>query len=254
MKAFRFWVVAVMMVAAIGCAHQQGTGLQSGTTTTQTLLGPAEAEPVEPVPPTFAVTPDPLYGLNVAMFELNDRLYFWLLKPLATGYRAVFPEPVRTGVRNFFYNLTAPIRIVSCLFQAKGPQFGSELIRFLMNSTVGVLGFGNPAAKYPDLTPPEEDLGQTLGSYGIGNGFYIVWPFLGPSTLRDSVGRFGQTFLNPVSYVEPWHSYIGIRALDLTNDLSFRIGDYESLKEAALDPYEALKDGYLQRRAAQIKE
>jgi phospholipid-binding lipoprotein MlaA len=161
---------------------------------------------------------------------------------------------VRTGIRNFFYNLGAPLRMVSCLFQAKGPEFGSELIRFLMNTTVGVLGFGNPAQKYPELTPPEEDLGQTLGSYGVGGGFYVVWPFLGPSNLRDTVGRIGGGFLEPVSYVDPWHSALGIRMEEYVNDLSFRLGDYESFKDAAIEPYEAMRDAYHQRRAKQIRE
>ena len=197
---------------------------------------------------------DPLSPWNRAMFHFNDKLYFWLLKPLSRGYRAVIPTPVRSGVKNFFRNITMPIRMVSCLLQGKGRAASAELSRFLINSTVGVLGFGNPARRWPELNPSEEDLGQTLGSYGIGNGFYIVWPFLGPSTMRDSVGMVGDWFLNPVSYVDPTEAYLEIWTLDKVNETSFKIGDYESLKEAAIDPYVAFRNAYIQYRKKKVEE
>ena len=197
---------------------------------------------------------DPIAPWNRAMFHFNDKLYFWVLKPLAKGYRAVIPRLARTGIQNFFTNLTTPIRLVGCLLQGKGNAAAFEFSRFVVNTTVGVLGFGNPAKNYPELNPPEEDFGQTLGSYGIGNGFYIVWPFLGPSTLRDSVGRFGDFFLNPVSYVQPLEAYLGVRGFDVVNETSFRIGDYESFKDAAISPYEAFRDAYIQHRKKKIKE
>ena len=197
---------------------------------------------------------DPLSPWNRAMFHLNDKLYFWVLKPLSRGYRAVIPTPVRSGVKNFFHNLTMPIRMVSCILQGKGRAASAELSRFLINSTVGVLGFGNPAKRWPELNPSEEDLGQTLATYGIGNGFYIVWPFLGPSTLRDSVGMIGDWFLNPVSYVHATEAYLEIWAIDTVNETSFRIGDYESLKEAAIDPYVAFRNAYIQYRKKKVEE
>ena len=197
---------------------------------------------------------DPLSPWNRAMFHFNDKLYFWLLKPLSRGYRAVIPTPVRSGVKNFFHNITMPIRMISCLLQGKGRAASAELSRFLINSTVGVIGFGNPAKRWPELNPSEEDIGQTLGSYGIGNGFYIVWPVLGPSTLRDSVGMVGEWFLDPVSYVHPTEAYLEIWTLDKVNETSFRIGDYESLKEAAIDPYVAFRNAYIQYRKKKVEE
>jgi phospholipid-binding lipoprotein MlaA len=198
---------------------------------------------------------DPLSPWNRAMFHFNDKFYFWALKPLARGYKAVTPDFIRTGVKNFFRNLTTPIRLVNCMLQAKGKAAAVEFSRFIVNTTIGVLGFGNPADKYPKLAPPDsEDLGQTLGNYGIGNGFYIVWPILGPSTLRDSIGRAGDFFLDPVSYVEPTEASLGIRAFDTVNTTSFRIGDYESLKKSAIDPYTALRDVYLQFRKNEVKK
>jgi phospholipid-binding lipoprotein MlaA len=197
---------------------------------------------------------DPLAFWNRAMFHFNDKFYFWVLKPVAKGYRAAVPSMVRIGVKNFFTNLTTPIRLINCILQWKWQAANAEFARFLLNSTVGVLGFGNPAKKYPKLSPSEEDFGQTLAVYGIGNGFYVVWPFLGPSTLRDSVGLVGDGFLNPVYYVKPMEAALGIKAYEIVNETSFKIGDYESLKKAAINPYEALRDAYIQHRKNKVKD
>ena len=198
---------------------------------------------------------DPFSPWNRAMFHFNDKLYFWVLKPLARGYKAVTPEFFRTGVKNFFRNITTPIRMANCFFQGKADSAMVEFSRFLANTIVGVLGFGSPADKYPELTSPdEEDFGQTLAIYGIGDGFYVVWPVLGPSTLRDSIGMVGDWFLNPVNYIEPTETSVGIKAFDKVNQTSFQIGEYEALKDAAVDPYVAIRDIYLQYRGKTIKE
>jgi phospholipid-binding lipoprotein MlaA len=198
---------------------------------------------------------DPFSPWNRAMFHFNDKFYFWALKPLARGYKAITPDFIRTGVKNFFRNITTPIRLVNCILQAKANAASIEFQRFVINTIIGVLGFGSPADKYPKLAPPDsEDLGQTFGNYGIGNGFYIVWPILGPSTLRDSMGRVGDFFLDPVSYVEPIEASLGIRGFDIVNTTSFRIGDYESLKKSAVDPYIALRNVYIQFRDNKVKK
>ena len=145
---------------------------------------------------------DPIAGFNRAMFTFNDKLYFWVLKPTAIGYRYVVPTPVRVGLKNFFYNLLMPVRLINCLLQGKPKAAGMELGRFAINSTVGILGFFDPCGQYPEMNPPAEDFGQTLGYYSVGNGVYIVWPFFGPSTLRDSVGSIGDWAMNPVSFMQ----------------------------------------------------
>ena len=197
---------------------------------------------------------DPLSYWNRAMFHFNDKLYFWFLKPVAKGYKVVIPSVIRTGVRNFFSNIFTPIRLTSCVLQGKVKAGGTELTRFVVNSTVGVLGFGDPARKYLNLDISDEDLGQTLGVYGIGNGFYLVWPFLGPSTLRDSVGMVGDRFLNPITYVKPVEASVAIWSYDKINETSLHIGDYESIKEAAIEPYEAFRDAYIQYRKNKVKQ
>jgi phospholipid-binding lipoprotein MlaA len=197
---------------------------------------------------------DPLEPVNRAMFYLNDKLYFWVFKPIAMGYRSVTPQAMRVGIRNFFSNLLSPVRLVNDILQGKGQAAEAEFAKFIYNSTVGVLGFGDPAKAYPALNPEPEDLGQTMASYGIGDGFYIVWPVLGASTLRDTIGDVGDGFLNPVSYVEPIETYLTLQAVDTINDLSFYLGDYETFKKAALDPYESMRNAYIQLRQSKIKK
>lgn len=198
--------------------------------------------------------PDPLAPLNRLMFHFNDRLYFWILKPVAQTYRAVIPAPLRVGIQNFYNNLGAPIRIVNALLQGKGRLGADEFTRFVVNTGPGLLGILNAAQNIPDLQAADEDLGQTLAVCGFGDGFYIVWPFLGPSTLRDSIGSLGDGFLNPLNYVQPIEAALGMRIWRTVNDVSFRIGDYEALKDAALEPYAAFQNAYIQHRQKKIKD
>jgi phospholipid-binding lipoprotein MlaA len=197
---------------------------------------------------------DPLEPLNRMMYGINDILYFWVAKPIAQVYRDVAPQPIRIGIRNFFNNLTTPIRFVNCHLQGKVKSADRELERFLINTTSGILGFGDPARDKMGLEPVEEDLGQTLAVHGFGNGFYIVLPLLGPSTLRDTVGFVGDQFLNPARYVEPLEVSIGISGVKVTNEGSFHIGEYEDFKSAAIDPYVAMRQVYIQYRKRQIQE
>jgi phospholipid-binding lipoprotein MlaA len=197
---------------------------------------------------------DPLEPFNRAMFHVNDTFYFWVVKPISQVYSRVVPEPARIGIRNFFSNITMPVRFVNCLLQGKGDAAGTELSRFTINTTAGILGFGDPARDEYGLEPVREDMGQTLGVYGFGDGFYLVLPLMGPSTLRDSVSRIGDCFLNPVFYLETTDLTIGISALNFANSSSFKIGEYETLKSMTVEPYIAIRDSYIQYRNKQIRE
>jgi phospholipid-binding lipoprotein MlaA len=197
---------------------------------------------------------DPLEPLNRLMFGVNDTLYFWVAKPVIQVYKDVTPEPARIGIRNFFHNLATPVRFANCLLQGKADSAGTELNRFVINTTEGVLGFGDPARDKRGLEPAEEDLGQTLAIHGIDNGFYIVWPLLGPSTMRDSVGLVGDLFLDPVAYVKPYEISVAIWAGEITNEGSFHIGEYEDFKAASLEPYVAMRQAYIQYRNKKIQE
>lgn len=203
--------------------------------------------------PTIA---DPIEPWNRAMYHFNDKLYFWLLKPVATGYRHVVPEGVRGLFSNFYQNIKAPIRIVNNLLQGKPGYAGLELARFLINSTVGVGGLSDCAKECFGIDGRDADFGQTLGTYGVGFGFYVVWPILGPSSPRDTVGWAGDLFLTPQSYLSSeWMSpeSMGLYAHEKTNYISFHIGDYEAIKGAAIDPYIAMRDAYVQYRKKRIE-
>lgn len=197
---------------------------------------------------------DPLYPWNKAMYHFNDKLYFWFLKPVSQGYSKVLPEDMRIAVSNAFYNIATPIRFVSCVLQLKIKDSANELVRLLYNSTAGILGLVDAAKEDLNIARKEEDLGQTLGSYGIGHGFYIVWPFIGPSSLRDTIGKIGDGFLDPVNYVSPVEASLGITGYDKVNNVSLHIGDYEDLKKSAIDPYISIKDAYTQYRKKKVEE
>ncbi len=201
-----------------------------------------------------ATIADPLEPVNRAIFVFNDKAYFWVMKPVAQGYGAVVPEGVRVCIRRFFSNLGTPIRFANNLLQGKVKGAGAELLRFLIDSTMGIGGLGDPAESGFHIEKRDEDLGQTLGRYGLGQGFYIVWPLLGPSSARDTVGLAGDSFLDPINYMsDPWAA-VGVKAFKAENHLSLSIGDYEGLKESAIDPYAAVRDAYVQNRAKKVRE
>lgn len=217
------------------------------------LQGAASEEEEEPAGPSEEVIPDPLEPMNRAFFEFNDKLYFWVLKPVATGYKTVVPEEARVCVRNFFHNLAFPVRAVNNLLQGKFFGAFEETCGFLANSTVGLGGLADIATAV-DLKRHDEDFGQTLAAYGSGPAFYINWPFLGPSTLRDTIGSAADIFFDPLSYLGDYWYAPWSRGLNVVNETSLRIGDYESLKKSALDPYVALRDAYYENRLRRIRE
>ncbi|MBF0423542.1 MAG: VacJ family lipoprotein [Magnetococcales bacterium] len=198
---------------------------------------------------------DPLEPLNRAVFVFNDLVYSVVVRPVALVYSAVTPEPFRTGVHNFFHNLALPTHFVNAVLQNKPDEAGNELYRFAINTTVGVLGFYDAADHLFHLKPGNRDSGQTLGVYGVGDQVYLSLPILGPSNLRDSVGLVGDALLDPFTYVpnDIW-TRAGIDAFRYENETSLRMEEYESLKKAALDPYIAVRNAYLQTRRKQIKE
>ncbi len=215
--------------------------------------GEGEYVPEEEEAPAPTIA-DPLEPFNRAMYHFNDKLYFWLLKPVGEAYGKVVPEPARISVRNFFSNLAFPFRFLSCVLQADLRCAGTETGRFAVNTVLGIGGLLDPASG-PELNLQKQDvdLGQTLGVYGAGPGFYFVWPVFGPSSLRDSVNVLGGYFLNPVSYLNPWYTPPAVRTYEAVNETSLSIGDYEALKGAAIDPYLSIRDAYVQSRTKKIE-
>lgn len=197
---------------------------------------------------------DPLRGFNRAMYHFNDKLYFWGAKPISRVYRKVMPKFLRRGISRAFKNLVFPIRFVNSVLQLKLKKAGVSSTRFVVNSTIGIGGFFDPAKKHLGLDPVHEDFGQTLGLYGVGEGFPLVLPFLGPLNLRDAVGMIPDYFLNPAIYFGTTETQLAIRTGERINYYSLHIGEYESLKKDALDPYTFMRDAYKQYRDQKIKE
>ena len=240
-----------MKLSAVDKPKSEGVST-TGQLQTEARDTAAEEEPIEEN--EVVGIADPIKPWNTAMYHVNDKFYFWLLKPASQGYSAIVPEDIRLSVSNFFKNLTTPIRFVSSLLQLNIKKAGNELVRFVYNSTAGIGGLADVAKTDLDIKRHEEDLGQAIGHYGVGHGFYIVWPILGPSSLRDTVGMVGDWFLDPVSYVNPLEASLGITAYDTVNETSFYIGDYEDLKKAAIDPYVSIRDAYTQNRKKKVEE
>ena len=197
---------------------------------------------------------DPIEGLNRVVFTFNDYLYLYGLKPFSKVYVKVVPTIARRSVKNFFTNLAFPIRFVNDLLQGKGEDAAMEFASFFINSTLGFGGLNDFAQKYVGIRLQDEDFGQTLGAYGIGNGFYLVLPVLGPSSLRDTVGRAGDWFINPINYIEPWELSWAVSGYEKVNWTSFHMEDYKAFKKMSLDPYTAMRNFYIQNRNALIKD
>ena len=197
---------------------------------------------------------DPLHRWNRAIFKFNDRFYFLVAKPLTQGYAKVVHKDLRTVINNFFLNISMPIRFVNSLLQLKLKPAGTELLRFGINSTLGVVGFLDVAKSDYGLQSSDEDFGQTLGTYQFGHGAYFILPFLGPSSIRDSIGLFGDIFLYPIGYVEPPELSWGLYTYEHMNRFTFNVRDYEILKDAAIEPYTAVRDAYFQNRKVKVAE
>lgn len=206
---------------------------------------------------------DPFEKYNRVMTSFNDFLYINMLNPVAEGYASVLPENARVGVSNFFHNITFPIRFINNILQFKFDYAAEELVRFTVNSTIGVLGFIDKAQDF-NLQKREEDFGQTLGYYGFTDGFHFVLPVYGPSNLRDIVGLAADNYVSPltdVSYSQIKYKIpnrpektFGITVFDTINRTSLNLGKYENLKKDAIDLYPFLRDIYTQNREKQIKE
>ncbi len=283
-----FSLLGVAMMFAVGCAGKTGTaqpqGLSDARPVTDQNLAPdpssqPEAQSDEPLDP-FAMAYggageeyDPWEPMNTSIFEFNRQVDRFVLKPVAKGYDFVMPSLVQVGISNIFSNLRFAPRFLNNVFQGKVKGAGIEVGRFLINSTVGLGGFFD-LAKHIDLVTPDEDMGQTLGFYGVKPGPYLVLPLLPPFTVRDFFGYVGDVFLNPINWlvvpiIEVNHvpsviahknrmtsSIIqsGSRVGEIVNERSRNLEKYQGVEEATLDLYTAVRNAYLQTRAKAIRE
>lgn len=196
---------------------------------------------------------DPIEGFNRAMYAFNEGLDKAIIKPVAQGYDAVLPTPVRTGVTNFFGNIADLFIGVNNLLQGKPNQAVSDLGRVAINSTIGILGIFDVATE-AGLEKHEEDFGQTFGRWGVGPGAYVVVPFFGPRNVRDTVGLVLDVKADPVGgidHIPTRNTLLALRIVDIRADL---LPADKVIEEAALDKYTYVRDGYLQRRRSLVHD
>jgi phospholipid-binding lipoprotein MlaA len=197
---------------------------------------------------------DPLEKFNELMFEINRNLDRFVLKPVATVYRWVVPEPIEILIANGFDNIAFVPRTANSLLQGKWGGAGREVGRFLINSSLGIGGLFD-AARYWGIEKSREDFGQTLGVWGLGPGPYLVLPLMEPMTIRDGIGRGVDALMNPLTWVGPgfWIS-VGLKAAEIVNDRALNLELFQGLEESVIDLYSAVRNGYLRRREQMIRE
>jgi len=204
---------------------------------------------------------DPFESVNRFTFKFNDFVLSNTVQPLTDVYTAITPDPVEKGASNFFHNLGYPVRLASNLLQCRFEGAWVETGRFAINSTVGIVGVFTPADVYECFAPiKSEDVGQVFGAWGIGEGPYLILPFLGPSNLRDLAGFFGDRALSPLN--EPlgviddwkWEWQFALSGTGYTARSPQIIERYKKLKGSSIDPYSSLKNGYTQYRRGAVAE
>lgn len=251
-RVFKITTIILFLACFLPCWKTKPSGVDF-TLQSQALAATDADTDIQPNTPVLHV-PDPLEPFNRVMFKVNNDLYFWALKPVAKGYATVVPPGVRTCIDNGFTNAMMPIRIVNSLLQGRVKITGIELARFVINSTMGFGGLFDIATTNFHLQSHDEDTGQTLGVYGMKPIIYLYWPVVGPSDLRDSIGTAADVFMIPFYYFTPGIiSSLALSAGGIENRLSLHLGEYESFLKAAIDPYAAARDAYLQHRAEMIR-
>ena len=196
---------------------------------------------------------DPIEGFNRAMFGFNEGLDKVIIKPVATGYEAVLPSPLQTGVSNFFSNIADLMIGVNNLIQGKPAQAASDAGRVLVNTTMGFLGIIDVASTM-GMEKHEEDFGQTFGRWGMGDGAYVVLPFFGPRTARDTIGLVFDVATDPVSHIDHIPSRNTLLAVRVISDRAKFLKADKVIEEAALDKSSYVRDAYLQRRQSLIHD
>lgn len=200
---------------------------------------------------------DPLETLNRGIYKFNDVTDKALIKPVATAYKTVTPTPIRKGFNNFFNNLRSITTVLNDILQFKFSQAFTDAGRFVINSTFGLAGFID-VASMDNISNHKEDFGQTLGHWGVSNGPYLVLPFLGPSTLRDTTGLvFDVTTSDPITYthnIGEVRLHNQLRAAQFIDKRTELLDAKDLFDDASIDPYAFTRDAYLQRRASQVQD
>jgi phospholipid-binding lipoprotein MlaA len=245
-------------------AKMASLSTEASRTVSTTALGenqPAEGNRVYAMAAAESATPgddfewDPWEPFNEKMFWFNrEVLDRFVLKPVATAWDFVLPTPVQKGIHNVFDNLAVVRRVVNNALQLKWNGAAKEAARFTINSTMGFVGFFDIAKEGFGIEQSDQDMGLTLGVWGVGPGPFLVLPFLPPLTVRDGVGFLVDTAMTPYIYFIPWYASFGGAVTNMVNERSLNLDRYERVEESTVDLYAAVRSAYLQRRAAAIRQ
>ena len=244
-----FALAAIMAgVSACGSFPVRDGVDENAPTTARSPEGKAVSSTAKSPEADADATSDPLEGLNRVMYSFNDKFYRYLLDPVARGYRWLLPDFMRRGVSNFFGNLHDPSIMINSALQGKLLPAVSDLGRFIVNTTVGIAGLFD-VASHIGLDKHDEDFGQTLAVWGVGDGPYLVLPILGPSNLRDTVGLVPDLEMNPVTHMKERNASYGLLVLETVNRKSQLLDASDILEQAGgQDPYVFVREAYRQRR------
>jgi phospholipid-binding lipoprotein MlaA len=254
----RRFVLAAILLALAAPGGAQTDAAQSPTSASAAAAAEEEEDEFVDEYATAAAAPvsDPFERVNRTMFKFNNSVYTRVLRPVSRGYQSAVPEPARRGMRNFFDNIEYPVRFISCVLQGKLDRAGAETGKFALNSTIGLAGFIKVSDRYPALRVPEEDIGQVLGTWGFGPGPFLVLPVLGPSSIRDGIGRVGDAYATPTNWRFMRHEESWIRTTLIVGDvlvgLPVLLATHDALQRSAVDPYVAFRNAYLQYREGEV--
>ena len=258
MKKILFLFVGLLALTASGCASHETKSAFSASNNDEDIVAFLDNQDAYLESETYAaqIISDPLEGWNRSIFYINDGIITFVVRPVHGTYTALTHEDVRTGIGNVFTNLLFPVRFVNNLLQGKGREAGQEFGKFIINSTAGLGGFINyTGLNHPELAKLDsEDFGQTLGIWGLGEGCYLYWPFLGPSSARDTVGAIGDWAADPLTWLRPnWVTW-PVKGLRTINELDSLLDVYDTVTKSAIEPYTAVRDAYIQYRRAKIEK
>jgi phospholipid-binding lipoprotein MlaA len=198
---------------------------------------------------------DPWEPMNAKVFSFNMQVDEYVLKPVATGYAWLIPDPIELAIGRVITNIRFVPRTINDMFQWKWERAGIEVGRFVINSTVGVAGLFDVANDQLGIEPvPAEDFGQTLAMHGVQPGPYLVLPLLPPTTVRDGIGTVGDMLLDPLNYFLPFIPQASMRTAEIVHERSQTLELYEGVEVATLDMYGAVRGAYSQQRSKAIRE
>lgn len=256
-------VLLVLVSMLAGCAskneleERQSQLFQTGIGQSQSAIKSEDSIEIQTTKGVVAIAPtvvgyepaqfeDPFESINRPIFAFNHVIYTWVLNPLAKGYTAIMPDPAEVAVSQFFSNLREPLNAINHLLQANGSKTGSSLGRFLINSTIGVLGIFDPADVWFDIKPHRATLNDTLTTWDVSYGAYIVLPLLGQSDVRNGLSTLTETTFAPITYVSEPPQTQYIQSYDGFHEFSPRASSYETLYKESDDPYVFFRNMYMQ--------